>query len=96
MPELGQLSASHGLPTPTSEKVSDENNNTSSLNLPSLMNSRGLLLWARQQTQGYKAVNLCDLTKSWRDGLAFCAIIHRFRPDLMYGYFLKIHRKPLN
>jgi hypothetical protein len=48
---------------------------------------RGLLAleaWSKKLTKGYKDVDIHNLTTSWRDGLAFCALIHHFRPDLMY------------
>ena len=39
--------------------------------------------WCRRQTDGYPGVHLVDMASSWKSGLAICALIHRFRPDLI-------------
>ncbi|XP_040893606.1 protein-methionine sulfoxide oxidase mical2b isoform X3 [Toxotes jaculatrix] len=42
-----------------------------------------LLTWCQKQTQGYRGVDITNLTSSWRNGLALCALIHRQRPELI-------------
>uniref|UniRef100_A0A669D0F3 F-actin monooxygenase n=1 Tax=Oreochromis niloticus TaxID=8128 RepID=A0A669D0F3_ORENI len=42
-----------------------------------------LLNWCQRQTHGYKGVDVTNLTSSWRNGLALCALIHRQKPELI-------------
>ncbi|XP_068452093.1 F-actin-monooxygenase mical2b isoform X6 [Clinocottus analis] len=42
-----------------------------------------LLTWCQKQTEGYRNVMITDLTSSWKSGIALCALIHRFKPQLI-------------
>ncbi|XP_042287888.1 EH domain-binding protein 1 isoform X2 [Thunnus maccoyii] len=43
--------------------------------------SHSLLQWCQGITNGYKGVKVTNFSTSWRNGLAFCAILHHFHPD---------------
>ncbi|XP_012772399.2 F-actin-monooxygenase mical2b isoform X6 [Maylandia zebra] len=42
-----------------------------------------LLTWCQKQTEGYRNVIITDLASSWKNGIALCALIHRFKPQLI-------------
>ncbi|XP_047660743.1 EH domain-binding protein 1-like protein 1 isoform X18 [Tachysurus fulvidraco] len=49
---------------------------------PTLVSSsQSLLQWCQDVTQGYRGVKVTNFSTSWRNGLAFCAILHHFHPD---------------
>nr|XP_015911947.1 dystrophin isoform X3 [Parasteatoda tepidariorum] len=50
--------------------------------IPQTNLEKTLLAWCRDATSNYPNVNIRNFTTSWNDGLAFNAIIHKFKPNL--------------
>lgn len=48
-----------------------------------LSGKQALLEWAKRCGEGYPNVEVTNFNVSFRDGLAFCAIIHRYRPNML-------------
>ncbi|XP_075782511.1 nesprin-2 isoform X2 [Pelodiscus sinensis] len=44
---------------------------------------KALLLWVKEQCSMHGSINVTDFKSSWRNGLAFLAVIHALRPDLV-------------
>ena len=43
-----------------------------------------LQAWCRAACSGYPGVDITNMSSAWRDGRAFCAVIHRYRPDALH------------
>eukprot|EP01095_Lingulamoeba_sp_RSL-Kostka_P006826 TRINITY_DN2158_c0_g2_i1.p1 TRINITY_DN2158_c0_g2~~TRINITY_DN2158_c0_g2_i1.p1 ORF type:complete len:969 (+),score=438.61 TRINITY_DN2158_c0_g2_i1:88-2994(+) len=41
----------------------------------------GLLAWLRKMTQEYDGIEITDFKESFRNGMAFSALIHKFKPE---------------
>ncbi|XP_059153847.1 protein-methionine sulfoxide oxidase mical3a-like isoform X1 [Physella acuta] len=59
-------------------------------NIDSSIDSYTLLRWCQKvlNTGKYRDVHIVDFTSSWRSGLALCALIHSFRPDMIKNTLL--------
>ncbi|XP_067347697.1 titin homolog isoform X2 [Channa argus] len=58
--------------------------------------SQSLLQWCQDITSGYQGVKVTNFSTSWRNGLAFCAILHHFHPDKIDFNQLQPHDIKLN
>ncbi|XP_074529063.1 EH domain-binding protein 1-like protein 1 isoform X2 [Halichoeres trimaculatus] len=58
--------------------------------------SQSLLQWCQDITKGYQGVKVTNFSTSWRNGLAFCAILHHFHPDKIDFDKLESHDIKLN
>jgi len=69
------------------------------ISVEELTAKEGLLLWCRKKTAGYKHIDppgINNFKNDWRNGLAFCALIHKHRPDLLDYSSLDPHNAAQN
>uniref|UniRef100_A0A2A4J608 MICAL-like protein 1 n=1 Tax=Heliothis virescens TaxID=7102 RepID=A0A2A4J608_HELVI len=45
--------------------------------------TKALELWCKRLVKDCPEVQIDNMTTSWRNGIAFCALVHHFRPDLI-------------
>ncbi|XP_061590226.1 smoothelin isoform X2 [Cololabis saira] len=61
---------------------------------PNTKNVKQMLLdWCRAKTEPYEGVHIQNFSSSWKDGIGFCALVHRFFPDA-FEYFTLNPNKP--
>ncbi|XP_070066509.1 EH domain-binding protein 1 isoform X2 [Drosophila virilis] len=81
--------------TPTTNKFSNVNNASlkpvEKIVLKDNTPGQDLLEWCKEVTKDYPNVKVTNLTTSWRNGMAFCAIIHHFMPRLIDMSKLSAH-----
>lgn len=64
-------------------KMTMSSNKTNANAMEDRTPGQDLLEWCKDITKNYSGIKVTNLTTSWRNGMAFCAIIHHFQPDLM-------------
>ncbi|XP_076130833.1 EH domain-binding protein 1-like protein 1 isoform X6 [Alosa pseudoharengus] len=76
LPEVGETDGS------TTEALLQAQQISNPMISPALVNSsQSLLEWCQEVTKENKGVKITNFSTSWRNGLAFCAILHHFHPD---------------
>ncbi|KAB5571036.1 hypothetical protein PHYPO_G00220310 [Pangasianodon hypophthalmus] len=55
-----------------------------------------ILHWCNSKTRGYEGVSIENFSSSWSDGLAFCALVHRFFPSAFDFSSLKASEREKN
>ncbi|XP_051934020.1 uncharacterized protein LOC127608719 isoform X3 [Hippocampus zosterae] len=66
-------------PTKPEDTSASPENLSESPNL--VTSSQSLLEWCKEVTRDHKGLKISNFSTSWRNGLAFCAILHHFHPE---------------
>ncbi len=67
----------------TEQKQQQQNRVSAVRRKDSTISPDNLLQWLSRQVEVYDNVVISDMTTSFQNGLALCAILHRYRPDLI-------------
>ena len=71
------------LQLPDNDNDNDNRNTSSSSGQKLSTPGQDLLEWCQDMLSEFPNVNVTNLTTSWRNGIAFCALIHKIQPILM-------------
>eukprot|EP01155_Anaeramoeba_flamelloides_P029126 Anaeramoba_flamelloidesa84809_183.p1 GENE.a84809_183~~a84809_183.p1 ORF type:complete len:636 (-),score=158.04 a84809_183:95-2002(-) len=59
-----------------------------------MKSQKALLSWCQKQVNDYETVDIEEFASSWADGMGFCSLIHKFKPELIENYnFLNVNNK---
>uniref|UniRef100_A0A3Q3KLK1 EH domain binding protein 1 like 1 n=1 Tax=Monopterus albus TaxID=43700 RepID=A0A3Q3KLK1_MONAL len=80
--ELSVVQHSQDLPPLSLDDQPSTSKEVSQMAGPTLVtSSQSLLEWCQEVTQGHKGMKITNFSTSWRNGLAFCAILHHFHSE---------------
>ncbi|XP_024229597.1 EH domain-binding protein 1-like protein 1 isoform X4 [Oncorhynchus tshawytscha] len=85
----GQQGAADEPTTPKGRAVNSQETGLGSAESPEglmaspglVTSSQSLLEWCQEVIKEHKGVKITNFSTSWRNGLAFCALLHHFHPD---------------
>ncbi|KAK0147574.1 Smoothelin-like protein 1 [Merluccius polli] len=86
-PKVSPIQMSFNCPPNKTASSADSSAKSPTATAPNTKNVKQMLLdWCRAKTEPYEGVNIKNFSSSWSDGIAFCALVHRFFPD-SFEYF---------
>ncbi|XP_010795041.1 calponin homology domain-containing protein DDB_G0272472 [Notothenia coriiceps] len=98
LPTLAEEETSDIKPPQPSPLVREEADGKDDVAEGLVTSTQSLLQWCQDITKGYRGIKVTNFSTSWRNGMAFCAILHHFHPDKiqfdqLYPHDIKINNK---
>ncbi|KAK5887734.1 hypothetical protein CesoFtcFv8_016312 [Champsocephalus esox] len=98
LPTLAEEETSDIKPPQPSPLVREEADGKDDVAEGLVTSTQSLLQWCQDITKGHRGIKVTNFSTSWRNGMAFCAILHHFHPDKiqfdqLYPHDIKINNK---